>query len=455
MRSAIEIQGTATLIVLASIQSCGNNSFGIYIVVTEVCSGISALKFCLCCGNVNVGMNGIKLIISPNGTNVGLINLLLVAGFSAIADHYCSSKLLIKSHAHYTILIIDNIEIGDINDIVSLELVLNINGLGISRTIQKSQISDKALLLTLLVALSSDICAASICLTGTNAANGTLMGLSEYAINPGLISSNKLRCAGLYILILGEQGLDISNSMLQSIASLLCEDTHCGSETAYIVGLCKCNNVLLICVSEYVLVFLFVKYIVLHAISSFIIGVIAVFIIFASGHSDHSVNHIFLLIIERFKDFRNCFIFLLFFVVVVLHFFVLFLLFICVIKNKLFSGIDNCFVRFFTMHDDRIYKCSRICSSENKANLTDYSMHDSIAILLKLVRANRKGHNVTMLHKSLGISSLFSIIERTICIHSFIAMLEYGIAKNAHRIAMVMAPNKRYCCAIHIFKCAR
>ena len=293
---------------------------------------------------------------------MGIINLLFVARLSAVANHDRSSKFLIQSHAHYTILIINNIEIGDINDIVSLEFVLNINSLRIGRTIKKGQISNKALFLSLLVALTSDISASSICLTGANTANGALMSLSKNTIDPGLISGNKLGCARLYILILREQSLDAINSVLQSVAALFSEDLHCGSEAAYIVGLCKCNDVLLISVSEYVLVFLFVKYIVLHAISSFIIGVIAIFIIFgfASSHSNHSVNHVFLLFVESFKDFGNCLSFLFFFV---LHFFVSILFFICMVENNIFSGVDNCFVRLFTMHDYRIYKRSRICSS--------------------------------------------------------------------------------------------
>ena len=362
MRGAVEIKRTAALIVLTSIQCRSNDSLCIYIVITEVSSSLSALKLCSCSGNVNIGMDGIELVILPNRTNMGIINLLFVARLSAVANHDRSSKFLIQSHAHYTILIINNIKVCDINDIISLEFVLNINSLRIGRTIQKGQISDKALFLSLLVALTSDISTSSICLTGANTANGALMSLTENAIDPGLISGNKLRCAGLYILILREQSLDTSNSMLQSVAALFSEDLHCCSEAAYIVGLCKCNDVLLISVGEYVLVFLFVKYIVLHAISSFIIGVIAIFIIFgfASSHSDHSVNHVFLLFVESFKDFGNCLSFLFFFV---LHFFVLFLLFICVIKNKLFSGVDNCFVRLFTMHDYRIYERSRICSS--------------------------------------------------------------------------------------------
>ena len=285
MRGAVEVKGTAALILLTSIQCCSDNSLGIHIVVTEVCSGVSTLKLCSCSGNVNISMNGIELIILPNRTNVGLVNLLLIAGFSAIADHDRGSKLFIQSHTHYTILIIDNIKVGNINDIVSLELILNINSLRIGRTIQKSQISDKALFFTLLVALTSDICASSICLTGTNAANGALMCLTENTVDPGLVSSNKLRCARLYVLILREQGLDIGNSMLQGVAALFGEDTHCSSETTYIVGLCEGDDILLIGVGEYVHVFLFVKYIVLHAISSFIIGIIAVFIIFIVFHS--------------------------------------------------------------------------------------------------------------------------------------------------------------------------
>ena len=362
MRGAVEVKGTAALILLTSIQCCSDNSLGIHIVVTEVCSGVSTLKLCSCSSNVNISMNGIELIILPNRTNVGLINLLLIAGFSAIADHDCGSKLLIQSHTHYTILIIDNIEIGDINYIVSLELVLNINSLRICRTIQKGQISDKALFLSLLVALCSDISASSICLAGANTANGALMCLTENAVDPGLVSGNKFRCTGLHILILREQSLDAINSVLQSVAALFSEDTHRGSEAAYIVGLCKCNDVLLICVGEYVLVFLFVKYIVLHAISSFIIGVIAIFVIFNS-RSDYCVYSILLLFVESFKDFGNRLSFLLFFVFVVLHFFVSILFFICMVENNIFSGVDNCFVRLFTMHDYRIYERSRICSS--------------------------------------------------------------------------------------------
>lgn len=55
---------------------------------------------------------------------------------------------------------------------------------------------------------------------------GALVDLVHDHIDPALVTGDELRSAGAQILILGEQGLDVVDTVLQSIVMLLGVELH-------------------------------------------------------------------------------------------------------------------------------------------------------------------------------------------------------------------------------------
>ena len=83
--------------------------------------------------------------------------------------------------------------------------------------------------------MSTNIILTSVDLTGTDAADRALMNLLHDHGDPTLIAGDTLRSAWAQILIVGEQGLDIINTMLELV--LLRINLHGSTQAANALAL--------------------------------------------------------------------------------------------------------------------------------------------------------------------------------------------------------------------------
>ena len=173
---------------------------------------------------------------------------------------------------HYIPLIFNNIEICNIDDIITMHVIFDINCLRIGCSAQQFNISGYFLFATfILVTFCSKFFDTSICLACTNTTNRTLMNLAHYTSNPRLISFEQFWSTFLGKLIIWKQLLITFESMCQ-LRILVSKDFHSCFKTSYTTLFCQFDDRFLISMAKYILSFHFhtIKYIMFHSfISSF------------------------------------------------------------------------------------------------------------------------------------------------------------------------------------------
>ena len=113
---------------------------------------------------------------------------------------------------------------------------------------------------------------------------------------------------------------------------------------------------------------------------------------------------------------------------------------------------DGGFIRIVRMLDYGIDERTGISTGKNEANLSNYTMKNISAILLKLISHNRKRRNIAMVYEKLRDLTGFGVVKLTICVNTFGTILEKGMTQNIVRIVVIVVPNKRNRLAIAILE---
>ena len=147
-----------------------------------------------------------------------LLDLVRVIRISTITDKDCTSLLLGHHDFHLTLNPCNNIEILDIKDVITIQLLHLVDGLRIGCSLQECEY-----LSLLLGTLDVSLCSCFIfCDVSIHALN-TLERNTSYAIkndiSPAGISLNELRNS-VEIVILREEHIHISNSIVLVNSSL-------------------------------------------------------------------------------------------------------------------------------------------------------------------------------------------------------------------------------------------
>ena len=245
------------------------------------------------------------------------VDLIGIGIFTTITNESSQSNILFEVTRHDVSLIANDIEIGDIDHVITMELVTAINGLRISSTHKDLNISrDGLLVLTILVTLSTDVLRASIDLLSTDAGDRALMCLSQNLINPTAITLEQFRSTRMNILVIREEIINAINTMSKSILVILSEHLDSRLQAAGIV-LSKLDDLFLISMRENIriLVFATIKNISVHSIISsfrvfhsflFIVHIVIVrFISIFQSLTDKSINNSLLLLSEGIENVLN------------------------------------------------------------------------------------------------------------------------------------------------------
>ena len=291
-------------------QRCRNDRLSINEVIAEVCSGASALKLSLGSIDINNSLNGIQIGITPNGTDMILGNLIGVNVGTAITNKSSQSNLFLEAALHNIALISNNIEIGNVVDIIAVQSVAEIYSLRIGGTHKNLHVSrDGLLALTILIALRTNILSASVNLSSTNTGNRTLASLGQNLLNPIVIALKQFGSTRIHVLVIGEQSIDSINTVRKSI--LVISSIHFdGALQSHTRSLRHLNNFLLVSVTQHIHLLnrITIKNVGVHSIiSSFRVFHRFLFLVFSFVFSvfksltDQGINNRLLLLGEGVK----------------------------------------------------------------------------------------------------------------------------------------------------------
>ena len=417
-----------TLVILTSLDSSLDNSLSFVII------GGSG-------SDSNLSLNSIQLSIIVDRTNILLVDLVVTRGQTTITNQNGASNFLIQHHPHLRLQPSHNIEISDIDHVVTIQLLLLVNRSRSSGTLQQAE-HFLLLQFTLHVTPSTSLVLSNICKHRLNTRERGMMNAIHNSIHPTHVALNELRRV-IQALSLREQVIDVVDAIVASMSQERLLQTT--------IALTIIENSLHSVMAKGVLLLgVLVKYIVFH-IRFLLISFVGATLGF-KGLPNHCINYILLFFSQSVEHFTNG----LFLSGLFSHFrFLLFLFwFIGMREFEFFSGINNRFlIRLFTMHDDRINVGPRVCSCKNQTNFTDVSMQNIVHILLKLVRINRKSIYVTMLNEQLCSIACVGVIKFAVSVNALVTILEHGMPKNFVNIVVLVIPNKRNFLTIIRLKC--
>ena len=157
-------------------------------------------------------------VVADDRADVAFVDLVLIGSVAAVANKNRASELLVKHAAHLALQPDDHVEIGDVNDVVSVEFLLLVDGRRSRSALQ--QRND-----LLFLQAASDV-ALGPSFIGRDVGNGSLdagergMGaLTKEGCYPTVFTLNDLRAILVGILCVREQDADrikaVFGSMLQ------------------------------------------------------------------------------------------------------------------------------------------------------------------------------------------------------------------------------------------------
>ena len=469
--SDVQIRLTGTTEVLTSLAQSSNHSLSIDEALAEILPSVGALKLISHSSKVDILMDCVQLVVSPDRTDLVREDLLGVAVRTIVTQHSSNSQSLLKRNLVDAILELNIIEIFDVSNIVTMQFRSHIDSLRIGSTSYQSIVTSKLLLGALLITLSLEsIDIADINMGSTDTAVRDLLSLSHDSVNPAHIVSDELRsAAGMSFHIVGEHSGDITITSLNKAANisvfkfvLLSIDFHSGLERTNVGRLSQLQNLTLSRMRQNVLIFLLiviVKYIMFHFF--FLLIVIVVFIIGSIFKclTDKCIDYGFLFFSKSVENFGNSFfaffVFIFRFFSFLCHFVISFGFFVIIrmVKTNGFTSVDDCFlIGLFTVFNNRVDECTGVCPSKYKTYFTNCSVNYIGSLLFKLVCINGQRRYVAMLNQKFSSSTRLGFIKGAICIYTFVTILQQSMSENFVGIVVLVIPNQRNRTTIIMFE---
>ena len=203
--------------------------------------------------------------------------------------------------SHELPLICNNIEICDVENIISVESILDVDCLSVVSSAQQLDLLHISLLRCLSVTLSRELSLSCVSSSCSYTSNGRLMYAVDYRAYPSVIIIENLGFLRIEQLILREQRVEcfVVKCCVRQISAV----SKCGNsllQRAYARCLSHSDDVHLIRVRDIsrIVVVIGIEYIVLH------IGfLLVIFILVFKCHTNHSVYDILLLLSESVEYF--------------------------------------------------------------------------------------------------------------------------------------------------------
>ena len=301
MRCAVECKVTRTLVLLSGVQSSLDDCFCINIIVAEVSASVGTLKLSLLSSNINILVDAVHIVILPDRSDVIFLDLVRINIISAVTDEHSCSKSLIESVSHQLPLICNNIEICDVQNIISVESILDVDCLSVVSSAQQLDLLHVSLLRSLSVTLCRELSLSCISSSCSYTSNGRLMYAVDYRAYPSIVVIEDLGFLRIEQLILREQCVEcvIVKCCVREI-SAVSECRNSLLQRSYARCLSHSDDVHLIRVRDIsrIVVVVGIEYIVLH--SGFLL---VIFILVFECHTNHSVYDSLLFLSESVEYF--------------------------------------------------------------------------------------------------------------------------------------------------------
>ena len=145
-----------------------------------------------------------------------LLNLVIAAGVTAVTNQDSACQFLVQLTAHLVLDPCNNIEIGNVQNIVTVQFLLLINGLGVSGTFCQGN-NLFCLLLTLGIASCTCFFRSNVSKTGLYTAKRQVLNTVHNLANPGLVAVNKFGRV-VQFLVFWEQSINPVNPIICLVA---------------------------------------------------------------------------------------------------------------------------------------------------------------------------------------------------------------------------------------------
>ena len=142
--------------------------------------------------DVDIDRRSVQLVILGDGADVLLVDLILVRGVTTVANEDGAGQFLIEHDAHLALEPSDHVKVGDVDQIVTVELLLLVDGrrggdpLGETEELFTLHVSGD-------VTLCSGLILGDVCVKGLDPAEGALVRLAEQVVDPLHATREELR----------------------------------------------------------------------------------------------------------------------------------------------------------------------------------------------------------------------------------------------------------------------
>nr|DAN64021.1 MAG TPA: hypothetical protein [Caudoviricetes sp.] len=406
----------------------------------------------------------VQFIVSPDRAELLRVDLVRVPGGTAVPDQNRASELLVQHDAHFLLDEVDHTEVGGLDDVLAVELLLLVDPGRVGLPLQ--ELEDLFDLLGALgVTLRSSLIRRDV---GVQALDPAMREASDAAKNvthPFRAALDKVRLVGDGSG-LREQVLDLVDAVLSGVLKNGRAELAAVLEgrLAHGVDLLASHGVLqligggvpledVVCQLGVLRVRVFDVFGGRVAVLSVRCGlcIVALFVVELSFRSLlHEPGHdILLLIIHRVEDVGNGLL-----AAGILRFSLVCVLNLGTKRHKRLS------FQFFT-HAIRVSEVDlvdaglRVGTHQYERHLDELAVHDSGALLLKILGVDRKRIEVAVLHQLAGGVGSWGVVECAESVHTVIAVLELSSAEDVLHGLASMLPHQRKRGAILVLECAR
>lgn len=76
-------------------------------------------------------MNSVQVVVSPDGADVLLVDLVIRRGQPTVTDQDCTGNFLVQHQSHFRLQLCHDVKVGDVDNVIAVELLLLVHGSGV------------------------------------------------------------------------------------------------------------------------------------------------------------------------------------------------------------------------------------------------------------------------------------------------------------------------------------
>ena len=427
-------------------------------------------------GSGHLHLDGKQVCVVEHRADAVLVHLVLAGSGAAVTDQDGTGDLLVQLQAHLALQPCNDVETGDVNDVVAVHLLLLVDGGGAGGAAQQAK--DLFLLeVTLDVALGTCILLGQVSEHALEAAEGDVMHSAHHLADPGLVLVDD---AGRVVqhLVVGEQPLHVVDAVAQ-VGQLLTGDVRVLESRlhgAAALGTLDNSVDVADAVLQHGLGGIIVKHILLHG--RILLTVIVLFT--GRNRTNDCVYYFFLLLRQGVEHIRNGL--FLAHVLFVRHFGFLLCCFVvghgiaavrtvCKVFKRVALGvhamgqaqavlvIDKGLAALVILIGAVLYHLvderTRVAACQYEAHFPDKAVFHGLTHLLQTVGIDGKSAQVAVLHASLSRPAGVRIVELGVAVYALGPVLQQTVADDIVHARVIVVVHHRHGLAVALLKGVR